>query len=194
MQLQFLSFLFSMNFSSYLWRMVLKMPAKVLELKLGSSKQTKKSTLRLCYEIESSVSEASKVDSTNQCAAGFKWWGFKQIWGYLMIKAFALRFLEFPGAVWPLRKRAKKSRRRKGRHPLSPHLLHPQLRQPKPRPYCCSRSTCPFLGSGITQSFHASTMGPKMITHIHTLLLFGNYFPSCTGHLLRRASGRNCLV
>ena len=40
---------------------------------------------------------------------GFKRWGFKQIWGYLRKKAFFLRFLDFPGALRTLRKRAKKA-------------------------------------------------------------------------------------
>ena len=40
---------------------------------------------------------------------GFKRWGFKQIPGYLRKKAFLLRFLDFPGALRPLRKRAKKA-------------------------------------------------------------------------------------
>ena len=34
---------------------------------------------------------------------GFKIWGLRQIGGYLF-----LRFLEFPGAAWALRKRALK--------------------------------------------------------------------------------------
>ena len=74
---------------------------------------------------------------------GFKRWGFKEIRGYLRKKAFFLRFLDFPGALGTLRKRAKKGRKRAiladfgrfpgraARHPLSPHLLHPHLRQPK---------------------------------------------------------------
>ena len=40
---------------------------------------------------------------------GFKRWGFKQIGGYLRKKAFCLRFLDFPGALRTLRKRAKKA-------------------------------------------------------------------------------------
>ena len=39
---------------------------------------------------------------------GFKRWGFKEIRGYLRKKAFFLRFLDFPGALQALRKRAKK--------------------------------------------------------------------------------------
>ena len=73
---------------------------------------------------------------------GFKRWGFKEIRGYLRKKAFFFRFLDFPGALRALRKRAKKGRKRAiladfgrfpGRaawHPLSPQLLHPHLRQP----------------------------------------------------------------
>ena len=40
---------------------------------------------------------------------GFKRWGFKEIRGYLRKKAFFLRFLDFPGALGTLRKRAKKA-------------------------------------------------------------------------------------
>ena len=40
---------------------------------------------------------------------GFKRWGFKEIRGYLRKKAFFLRFLDFPGALRTLRKRAKKA-------------------------------------------------------------------------------------
>ena len=73
---------------------------------------------------------------------GFKKWGFKQIRGYPKKKAFFLRFLDFPGAVRALRKRAKKAEKgrkspisadfRDGRPdtPLNPHLLHPHLRHP----------------------------------------------------------------
>ena len=43
---------------------------------------------------------------------GFKRWGFKQIWGYLRKKAFFFRFLDFPGALRTLRKRAEKGRKR----------------------------------------------------------------------------------
>ena len=74
---------------------------------------------------------------------GFKRWGFKEIRGYLRKRAFFLRFLDFPGALRTLRKRAKRAEKgrkkadfgrfpgRAARHPLSPHLLHPHLRQPK---------------------------------------------------------------
>ena len=47
---------------------------------------------------------------------GFKRWGFKQIGGNQRKKAFFLRFLEFPGAVRALRKRAEKAE--KGRKRL----------------------------------------------------------------------------
>ena len=69
--------------------------------------------------------------------------GFKEIRGYLRKKAFFLRFLDFPGALRTLRKRAKTAEKgqkkvdfgqfpgRVARHPLNPHLLHPHLRQPK---------------------------------------------------------------
>ena len=40
---------------------------------------------------------------------GFKRWGFKEIRGYLRKKALFLRFLDFPGALGTLRKRAKKA-------------------------------------------------------------------------------------
>ena len=40
---------------------------------------------------------------------GFKRWGLKQIGGYPRKKAFFLRFLDFPGALQTLRKRAKKA-------------------------------------------------------------------------------------
>ena len=40
---------------------------------------------------------------------GFKRWGFKEIRGYLAKKAFFLRFLDFPGALRALRKRAKEA-------------------------------------------------------------------------------------
>ena len=40
---------------------------------------------------------------------GFKRWGFKEIRGYLRKKAFFLRFLDFPGVLQALRKRAKKA-------------------------------------------------------------------------------------
>ena len=40
---------------------------------------------------------------------GFKRWGFKEIRGYQRKKAFFLRFLDFPGALGTLRKRAKKA-------------------------------------------------------------------------------------
>ena len=74
---------------------------------------------------------------------GFKRWGFKEIRGYLRKKAFFLRFLDFPGALRTLRKRAKKAEKgrkrpisgrflgRAARHPLNPHLLHPHLWRPK---------------------------------------------------------------
>ena len=38
---------------------------------------------------------------------GFKRWGFKEIRGYPRKKAFFLRFLDFPGALRTLQKRAK---------------------------------------------------------------------------------------
>ena len=38
---------------------------------------------------------------------GFKRWGFKEIRGYLRKKAFFLRFLDFPGALRTVQKRAK---------------------------------------------------------------------------------------
>ena len=74
---------------------------------------------------------------------GFKRWGFKEIRGYLRKKAFFLRFLDFPGALQALRKRAKKAEKadfgrfpgRAARHCLNPHLLHPHLRQPKFGPH-----------------------------------------------------------
>ena len=71
---------------------------------------------------------------------GFKRWGFKQIRGYLRKKALFQRFLDFPGAVRALRKRAKTAERgrkrpkeadfgrfpgREARPRLNPHLLHP---------------------------------------------------------------------
>ena len=49
---------------------------------------------------------------------GFKRWGLKEIRGYLRKKAFFLRFLDFPGAVWALRKRAKKAEKGRKR-PIS---------------------------------------------------------------------------
>ena len=73
---------------------------------------------------------------------GFKRWRFKEIRGYLRKKAFFLRFLDFPGALRALRKRAKKAEKGRkrpiladfqegaARHPLNPHMLHPHLRQP----------------------------------------------------------------
>ena len=73
------------------------------------------------------------------CKWGFKRWGFKPIWGYLRKKAVFLRFLDLPGALGTLWKRARKADfgpfpGRAARHPSSPHLLHPHLRQPKKRP------------------------------------------------------------
>ena len=49
---------------------------------------------------------------------GFKRWGFKQIGGNLRKKAFFLRFLDFPGALRTLRKRAKKAEKGRKR-PIS---------------------------------------------------------------------------
>ena len=49
---------------------------------------------------------------------GFKRWGFKEIRGYLRKKAFFLRFLDFPGALQALRKRAKKAEKGRKR-PIS---------------------------------------------------------------------------
>ena len=49
---------------------------------------------------------------------GFKTWGFKEIRGYLRKKAFFLRFLDFPGALRTLRKRAKKAEKGRKR-PIS---------------------------------------------------------------------------
>ena len=49
---------------------------------------------------------------------GFKRWGFKEIRGYLRKKAFFLRFLDFPGALRTLRKRAKKAEKGRKR-PIS---------------------------------------------------------------------------
>ena len=68
---------------------------------------------------------------------GFKRWGFKQIRGHLRKNAFFLRFLDFPGALWALRKRAKKAekgrkrpisadfRGREARHTLKPPFVTP---------------------------------------------------------------------
>ena len=64
---------------------------------------------------------------------GFKRWGFKQIRGNLRKKAFFLRFLDLPGALQTLRKRAKKAEKgRKGRFrpkggqtPLNPQFVTP---------------------------------------------------------------------
>ena len=54
--------------------------------------------------------ESSLISQVLECRKwGFKRWGFKQIPGYLRKKAFLLRFLDFPGALRPLRKRAKKA-------------------------------------------------------------------------------------
>ena len=49
---------------------------------------------------------------------GFKRWGFKEIRGYLRKKAIFLRFLDFPGALQALRKRAKKAEKGRKR-PIS---------------------------------------------------------------------------
>ena len=49
---------------------------------------------------------------------GFKRWGFKEIQGYLRKKAFFLRFLDSPGALQALRKRAKKAEKGRKR-PIS---------------------------------------------------------------------------
>ena len=49
---------------------------------------------------------------------GFKRWGFKEIRGYLRKNAFFLRFLDFPGALQTLRKRAKKAEKGRKR-PIS---------------------------------------------------------------------------
>ena len=64
---------------------------------------------------------------------GFKRWGLKEIRGYLRKKAFFLRFLDFPGAVWALRKRAKKAEKGRfrpisgkgGQTPLKPPSVTP---------------------------------------------------------------------
>ena len=64
---------------------------------------------------------------------GFKRWGFKEIRGYLRKKAFFLRFLDFPGALQALRKRAKKAEkgrfrpisRKGGQTPLKPPFVTP---------------------------------------------------------------------
>ena len=64
---------------------------------------------------------------------GFKRWGFKQIRVYLRKKAFFLRFLDFPGALRTLRKRAKKGdfgrfrqiSRKGGQTPLKPPFVTP---------------------------------------------------------------------
>ena len=72
---------------------------------------------------------------------GFNRWGFKDFWGYLRKKAFFLCFLDFPGALRTLWKKAKEAEKGKkgrfrlisrkgGQTRLSPHLLHPHLRQP----------------------------------------------------------------
>ena len=45
-------------------------------------------------------------------------------------KAFSLRFLEFPGAVRALRKRAKMAEKRANKAESNPHLVHLHLRQP----------------------------------------------------------------
>ena len=68
---------------------------------------------------------------------GFKRWVLKEIREYPRKKALFLRFLEFPGALRTLRKRAKRQKKggkgcfpgRVARRPLNPHLLHPHLRQ-----------------------------------------------------------------
>ena len=49
---------------------------------------------------------------------GFKRWGFKEIRGYLRKKAFFLLFLDFPGALRTVRKRAKKAEKGRKR-PIS---------------------------------------------------------------------------
>ena len=49
---------------------------------------------------------------------GFKRWGFKEIRGYVRKKAFFLRFLDFPGALRTLWKRAKKAEKGRKR-PIS---------------------------------------------------------------------------
>ena len=61
----------------------------------------------------------SLASETLECRKwGFKRWGCKQIRGYLRKKAFFLRFLDFPGAVCTLRKRAKKAEKGRKR-PIS---------------------------------------------------------------------------
>ena len=57
-----------------------------------------------------------EITETLECRKwGFKRWGLKEIRGYLRKKAFFLRFLDFPGALRTLRKRAKKAEKgRKG--------------------------------------------------------------------------------
>ena len=64
---------------------------------------------------------------------GFKRWGFKEIRGYLRKKAFFLSFLDFPGALQALRKRAKKGEKGRfrpisgkgGQTPLKPPFVTP---------------------------------------------------------------------
>ena len=67
------------------------------------------------------------------CKWGFKRWGFKEIRGYLKKKAFFLRFLDFPGALRTVRKRAKKAEKGRfrpisgkgGQTPLKPPFVTP---------------------------------------------------------------------
>ena len=73
---------------------------------------TPKFTLQNLQNITGKNSERkhNKLHYFLECRKwGFKRWGFKQIRGYLRKKAFFLRFLDFPGALRTLRKRAKKA-------------------------------------------------------------------------------------
>ena len=104
---------------------------------------------------------------------GFKRWGFKEIRGYLRKKADFLRFLDFPGALQTLWKRAKKAEkgrkrpifgrfpRRVARHPLSPHLLHPHLRQPNFFSLGFRREDTNFGGGG-SELFHPPHGRPSL--------------------------------
>ena len=83
------------------------------------------------------TSECTLVPYFLECRKwGFKRWGFKQIRGYLRKKAFFLCFLDFPGALRTLRKRAKKAEkdengrfrpisRKGGQTPLKPPFVTP---------------------------------------------------------------------
>ena len=77
-----------------------------------------------CFLKEKTPEFTRKGEIHLECRKwGFKRWGFKQIWGYLRKKAFFLRFLDFPGAVRALRKRAKKAEKGRKR-PISADFQH----------------------------------------------------------------------